>query len=289
MCSLKTIWTLTVISTVAVLARSAAGQPAMAPQPPINPKLPTFWVVGDSTVREGQDNGDIGQWGWGNPIASYFDHSRINVQNRALGGTSSKTFRTAGRWEAALAEMKPGDFLILQFGHNDRSPLDDKRRARGTLPGNGEETREIDNPVNGKHEVVHTFGWYMRQYVAEAKAKGVATVIMCSPIPRNNWVDGKVKRDVDYTKWAQEAANQSGALFINLNELVAQRYDAEGQRAVTDKYFPEKEVVHPDWAGAVLNAEIVVEAIKKLEGCELAKYLLAEAPKDLKPPSGKAR
>jgi hypothetical protein len=194
-----------------------------------------------------------------------------------------------GRWEGVLGEMKAGDYLIMQFGHNDRGPLDDAARARGTISGNGEETKEIDNPITKKHEVVHTYGWYIRKYVSDAKAKGAAGVIVCSPIPRNAWTEGKVNRNPSYTQWAEQAAKQAGASFINLNEMVAKRYDAEGQEKVTETYFPEKEVVHPDWAGAVLNAEYVVEGIKGLEGCELKKYLLAEGPKGLKPPSGKAR
>src|SRR6184192_3918968 len=95
---------------------SAQTRPTTAP---INPDLPTLWIIGDSTVRNGQDTGNNGQWGWGNPIASYFDTSKINVQNWALGGTSSRTFRTIGRWDKVLAQIKAGDFLILQFGHND--------------------------------------------------------------------------------------------------------------------------------------------------------------------------
>ena len=58
---------------------------------PIDPKLPTLWLIGDSTVRNGQDNGGNGQWGWGNPIVHYFDKTKINVQNRGAGGTSSWT------------------------------------------------------------------------------------------------------------------------------------------------------------------------------------------------------
>lgn len=262
---------------------------AFAPQPPVNPKLPTLWIIGDSTVRNGHDNGNNGQWGWGNPIVHFFDLSRINVQNRALGGTSSRSFRNMGLWDKVLAEMKAGDYVIMQFGHNDSGPLDDPARARGTIRGNGEETRDIDNPITKKHETVHTYGWYLRQYVAEAKKKGAKDVIICSPIPRNRWAEDKVMRNESYARPAEEAAKQAGADFINLNEIIAKRYDAAGQEKVTDEYFPEKEVVHTDWAGAVLNAECVVEGIRGLKDSDLAKYLLPNPPTDLKPPSGKAR
>src|SRR5277367_884028 len=105
--------------------RPAFNRPANRPIPALNPKLPTLWVIGDSTVRNGQDRGENGQWGWGNPIRSLFDQTRINVVNYALGGTSSRSYQTPSRvqkfseWDMVLNNMKPGDFLIMQFGHND--------------------------------------------------------------------------------------------------------------------------------------------------------------------------
>jgi lysophospholipase L1-like esterase len=266
----------------------ATAQTKPSTQPTMNPNLPTLWLIGDSTVRNGQDTGNNGQWGWGNPIRHYFDETKINIQNKAMGGTSSRTFQR-DLWPKILEQIKPGDFLIMQFGHNDAGPLDDDKRARGTIRGNGEEMKEIDNPITKRHEIVHSYGWYLRQFVAQAKEKGAKQVIICSPIPRNAWKDGKVSRNSSYASAAKEAAQQAGVFFIDLNELAATRYDQEGEEKVTQTYFPEKEVVHTDWAGAVLNASCVVDAIKGLAGCDLAAHLRAEAPKDLQPPSGKAR
>jgi lysophospholipase L1-like esterase len=257
-------------------------------QPTTNPNLPTLWLIGDSTVRNGRDTGNNGQWGWGNPIRHFFDETRLNVTNKAMGGTSSRTFYR-DLWPEILGQMKEGDFLIMQFGHNDAGPLDDDKRARGTIRGNGDETREIDNPITKKREVVHSYGWYLRQFVAEAKAKGVKQVIVCSPIPRNSWKDGKVNRNTSYSPAAKAAAEQAGVFFIDLNELVAQKYDSEGEQQVTDTYFPEKEVVHPDWAGAVLNAQCVVDGIRSFKDCELSSLLKPKPPTDLKNPTGKPR
>ena len=287
-----------VVAVACVAARDARSQlgPAKAERPPVNPDRPTLWIIGDSTVRNGHDTGDNGQWGWGNPIARFFDAARIDVQNRALGGTSSRSFRNLGQWDPVLAAIRPGDFLLMQFGHNDPGPLDDPARARGTLRGNGEQTREIDNPITHRHEVVHTYGWYLRDYAAAAKAKGAAQVIICSPIPRNAWANGRVARNSSYGPAAAAAAKQAGADFIDLNELTARRYDPLGQARVTDTYFPETrpgqkpEVVHTDWAGAVLNAEMVVEGIKALPHGDLATYLQPGTPPDLDhPPTGRAR
>src|ERR1700739_4154235 len=65
---------------------------------PTNPHPPTLFLVGDSTVRNGHGDGAGGQWGWGEPLVDYFDSSRINVVNRAIGGRSSRTYITEGHW-----------------------------------------------------------------------------------------------------------------------------------------------------------------------------------------------
>jgi rhamnogalacturonan acetylesterase len=163
---------------------------------PANPDLPTLFLIGDSTVRNGRGDGSNGQWGWGEPLVEYFDPAKINVVNRAVGGLSSRTYLTQGHWDRVLAMLKPGDFVMMEFGHNGSGPMDDPARARSTLRGTGEETREIDNPITKRHEVVHSYGWYLRKFIADAKARG-ATPIVCSPIPRKIWKDGKIARSAD--------------------------------------------------------------------------------------------
>ena len=152
---------------------------------PANPALPTLWIIGDSTVRNGQGDGANGQWGWGDEIAPFFNTQKINVVNRALGGTSSRTYYDF-HWPTVLDRIHKGDYVLMQFGHNDNGSLDDPARARGTLPGNGEETSTIDNPITRHQETVHTYGWYLRQIVAEARTHG-ATPVVLSLIPRKNW------------------------------------------------------------------------------------------------------
>src|SRR5436305_7465172 len=152
---------------------------------------PVFYIIGDSTVKNGDGTGKGGLWGWGDFIAGYFDTTRIGIENHALGGRSSRTFITEGRWDQVLSKLKKGDYVIMQFGHNDSGPLDDTARARGTIKGTGDETREIDNPITKQHEVVHTYGWYLRKFITDTKAKG-ATPIVCSLVPRKIWKDGKI-------------------------------------------------------------------------------------------------
>src|SRR5687768_5817171 len=150
-------------------------------------------------------------------IGSYLDPSKVTVVNAAIGGRSSRTFLTEGRWDRVMAELRPGDVVLVQFGHNDGGDpqLDPNKRGtgRGSLRGTGEQTREVTDPVTGKKETVHTYGWYLRQYVSGARSKG-ATAVICSPVPRNDWKGDKVLRaDQGYGKDAREVAAAEGVPF----------------------------------------------------------------------------
>jgi lysophospholipase L1-like esterase len=234
---------------------------------------PTVWLIGDSTVKTGNGKGAGGLWGWGDFLYRQFDTMKISIKNYALGGRSSRTFISEGLWDRVLAKVKEGDYVIIQFGHNDAGAVNDTIRARGTIKGTGDETEEIDNMITKKHEIVHSYGWYMRKYIADSKAKG-ATPIICSLIPRNIWENGKVVRSSeDYAKWAKESAINEKAFYINLNEIIAGKYEATGEDNVNAKYFPITDHTHTNEAGAILNAESVAEGIKSLKGCKLKKYL----------------
>ncbi|MCH5685362.1 hypothetical protein LWM68_14565 [Niabella sp. W65] len=67
---------------------------------------PVLYIIGDSTVKNGSGNGSDELWGWGSLIGSYFDTSRLSIENRAIGGRSSRTFITEGRWDAILKDLK---------------------------------------------------------------------------------------------------------------------------------------------------------------------------------------
>jgi rhamnogalacturonan acetylesterase len=235
--------------------------------------LPTLFIVGDSTVKTNTK----GQQGWGDPLAGLFDPAKIKVENRAIGGRSSRTFQTEGRWDKVLAAAKPGDFVLVQMGHNDAGPLDDARRARGTLRGTGEETREIDNPITRRKEVVHTYGWYLRKYVADARAKGMTPVIL-APVPRcpRRPVErGAVERN-DYVTWAGEVAKAEKVPFVNLNKFVLARYAGMAPADVRAKYFTPADGTHTSPAGARLNAACVAEGLRALTDCRLKDYLLPD-------------
>jgi lysophospholipase L1-like esterase len=231
-------------------------------------RKPTLFLIGDSTVK----NTHPPQQGWGSELGAFLKEDKIALENRALGGRSSRSYLREGLWKKVAAEIKPGDFVVMQFGHNDNGPLD-AEKARASIKGNGEEAKEVTIKESGAKETVHSFGWYMRKYISETKAKG-ATAIVCSLVPRDIWKDGKVTRSVDtgHGLWAKQAAEQAGAHFINLNGAVCDRYETLGQAKVHADFFPGDHT-HTNAAGAKLNAECVAEGLKKLPNGPLAAFL----------------
>ena len=220
-------------------------------------------------------NGTRGEEGWGEEIARFFDTQRLRVENRARGGRSSRTFQTEGLWDQVLTDARSGDFLLVQMGHNDGGPLDDPARARGTIRGTGDESREIDNPITHKKEVVHTYGWYLRKYITDAKAKGMRPIIL-SPVPRVP--RGKVEQGAEdknpYVTWAGEAARSQNVPFIDLNHLIMEHYAGLTPEEIKAKYFTEADNTHTSRAGAELNASCVVEGLRATKDSPLAACLL---------------
>ena len=234
--------------------------------------VPTLYLVGDSTMKS---NAPLR--GWASEVAAFFDPSKINVVNRAIGGRSSKTYIAEGKWQHVLNELKPGDFVVVQFGHNDAGKFDDPAaKGRPSLRGEGEETAELKKS-DGSTEAVHTFGWYMRKYGNDIRAKG-ATAIFCSMVPHKDWTsDGKIKRDErkSFVVWTRNAAAASGAIFIDLNEISATRMEKLGPAEV-EKLFADKRT-HSSPEGAKFNARCFVAGLQALDHDPLAQYLSNES------------
>ena len=160
-------WRVVLLLSLALGAQAASQQPSgppplsteIPPLPAIDPALPALFLVGDSTVKVGT----AGQMGWGEVVGEHFDRARITVVNYARGGRSSRTFQTEGLWDRVLTAMRPGDFVLIQFGHNDGGELFLTTRPRASLPGIGEETKEAVVELTGRTEVVHTFGWALAE------------------------------------------------------------------------------------------------------------------------------
>jgi len=228
---------------------------------------PTIYLIGDSTVR----NNNKEQWGWGSLLPEFFDSTKITISNQAMAGRSTRTFVKEGRWDNVLSTLKKGDYVMMQFGHNESSRPDTSRAGyRGVLKGTGEDTVQL-TWSNGTIETVHTYGWYIRKFVNDAKAKG-ATPIVLSMIPRNEFRDGKVLRaDKDYGLWAKQIAEEENVLFIDLNAITATKYDTLGPEKVKT-YFPGDHT-HTNQEGARVNAASIVDGIKANSKNSMNRYL----------------
>lgn len=234
-----------------------------------DPKLPTLWIVGDSTL-----NSNAPLRGWGQELAQFFNLTKINVVNRAIGGRSSRTFQYEGRWDKLLSELRKGDFVILQFGHNDVGIYNDPRsKDRPSLHSEGEETAETTR-VDGKNEIVHSFGWYMRKYGNDTRERG-ATMIFCSMVPHKDWDNGHILRKErdKWVKWTANAAVATQAAFIDLNEIIALEFERLGPEKVAPMFGDAR--THSTPAGALLNAQMVIGGIRALKKPALSKYLSA--------------
>ncbi len=243
---------------------------------PLNPALPTLFIVGDSTARNGPD------LGWGDHFAPFFDTTKINVANRAMAGRSSRTYYNEGRWDAVVAELKPGDYVLIQMGHNDggsgpEAILKDPK-SRGSIKGLGDETAALTlakpyttGPLAGQPtETIHTYGWYLRKYIADTRAKG-ANPILLTVTTRNIWKDGTIERDMGFRDFEMQLAAAEHIPIADMATLEADYYQALGPEK-TALNFPIDHT-HTSAAGATLNAGFVAESLRRIHS-PLTAYMI---------------
>jgi rhamnogalacturonan acetylesterase len=241
-----------------------------------NKTKPTVYIIGDSTVR----NSNRPQCGWGEMFYNFIDTNKIRISNQAIAGRSTRTFIKEKRWDKVLETLKPGDFVIMQFGHNEGSRPDTSRAGnRGVLRGTGDTIVNL-TWKDGTIETVHSYGWYLAKFVNDAKAKG-ATAIICSMIPRNefrstpdsliNPAKKVMRANKDFGKWAMEVAQQQDAFFVDLNKITSDKYDVLGPDEV--KKLFQGDHTHTNIDGAKINAESVAQGIKMIKKLKLKKYI----------------
>jgi rhamnogalacturonan acetylesterase len=263
---------LSLLCTVAAFAQTpttpdAPPQTNVTQNTPLNPTLPTLFIVGDSTARNQVD------LGWGDHFAHYFDTTKINIANRARAGRSSRSYYNEGLWANVLAEMKPGDFVLIQMGHNDGGgdPASDAK-ARSSVKGIGDETAEYlipkpftTGPIAGQtKETVHSYGWYLRKYINDTRAKK-ATPILLTVTIRNIWVhdaDGnlRIERDMGFRDYEYQIGASENVPVVDMATVEADRLDALGPEG-TALLFPIDHT-HTSAEGAERNAESVVIALR---------------------------
>lgn len=232
------------------------------------PGCPILFTIGDSTVRN-EDKDDDSMWGWGSVIDELFDTSRITVENHAMAGRSARTFLDEGRWDKVYNALQPGDFVLIQFGHNDGGDIN-VGKARGELHGAGPESKVFKMEKTGKNKVIYTYGWYLRKFIMDCKEKG-ATPIILSHTPRNKWQKGIIESNKEsFGLWARQAAMQTGAHFIDLNAISGKKLQSLGEGNTSEYY--KKDHTHTSKRGARMNSRSIAEGISGLD-CPLKNYL----------------
>lgn len=251
---------------------------------------PVVFITGDSTVKNADKNED-GMWGWGAVANTIFDESKIDIVNAAMAGRSCRSYLNEGRWDRVYNSLKPGDFVLIQFGHNDISPID-KPKYRGAIATASDtchvyrmqaakedlsKQNVIDqklksNTQAGSYEVVFSFGWYLKKFIQDVREKG-ATPILVSLTPRNEWTNGKIERRNDtYGKWYREVAEATGVEFVDLHNITADFLDKKcGKKEKAMKYF-NHDHTHTSLLGAKTNAQSIAQGLRA-NNSPLAKYL----------------
>jgi len=249
--------------------------------------LPRVFFTGDSTVKNA-DKDDDGMWGWASQASTVFDESKITLINAARAGRSTRTFIKEGLWDRVYKSLQPGDFVTIEFGHNDICPITDAK-GRGVI-ASAKDTLHVYKMDNGSYEVVYSFGWYLKKMIDDCREKG-ATPILVSLTPRNEWPNGKIeRRDGSYGKWYREVVEETGVEFVDLHNISADFLDKKfaKKRLSKDKekakaqvaqikekagavYF-KKDHTHTSKLGAQMNAQSFAKGLHQNHS-ELAKYL----------------
>lgn len=168
----------------------------------INQKTTTIFIIGDSTAAKKDLSKGSPERGWGMALQCYFDEAFIRVDNHAVNGRSSKSFIGEGRWKQVLDKLQPGDYVVIQFGHNDEKPGE----TRHTDPGS-------------------TFDYTLAKYVRETREKGGIPILM-NPVVRRNFAKKQVSSAGDdeslrNTTFKDGANVQEGDSLVDTHGLYA--------------------------------------------------------------------
>lgn len=235
-----------------------------------------IYLIGDSTMADYADNYDQGKdyyetrypvTGWGqvfqeefagadlSQFSHLFNADSVLIDDRARGGRSTRTFFQEGRWRKVYQDLKVGDLVMMQFGHNDMAENKTERYVN----------------IEGYKE-------FLRLYVSQTRDKGALPIIL-SPVCRNYpWEDGQLQNvHGAYPDAALEVAEELKVLFIDLNQLSMDAFSAKGKDYVSQNYFMNlpagKYQAYPDGQsdnthfqpeGAKTVAKLVFDAMKTL-------------------------
>lgn len=162
---------------------------------------------------------------------------------------------------------------MIQFGHNDAGDIN-TGKARAELPGSGNESKVFKMEKTGSYQVVYSFGWYLRKFIIDVKEKGAVPIVL-SHTPRNKFDNGEIERNTNsFGKWTREAAEATGAYFIDLNKISGDKLQDMGYNQglrVVGEYF-NHDHTHTSLKGARMNARSIADGLKATD-CPLKNFL----------------
>ena len=190
-----------------------------------------------------------------------------------MAGRSARTYLEEGRWDKVYDALQPGDYVLIQVGHNDAGAIN-TGKARAELPGSGDESKVFLMEATRKYNVVYTFGWYLRKFIMDVQEKGAIPIVL-SHTPRNMWDNNQIQRNTaSFGKWTRDAAMATGACFIDLNKITADKLQKlgyeEGLKMVAPYFCGDH--THTSLEGARLNAQSIADGLKQTD-CTLKNYL----------------
>lgn len=223
---------------------------------------PVLFLIGDSTMANKENPDKNPEHGWGQVLPQFFT-AGIEIQNHAVNGRSSKSFRTEGRWDQVEKQLKKGDFVIIQFGHNDQKIKD---------------SAKFTNPYT-------QYRANLERYVRETRAKGAIPILMTS-IVRRNFNENGVLIDThkEYPLVVRIVSSEMKVAFVDMQLLTEQleiSYGPENSKQLhlhykkgENLYYPEgkEDDTHLSEPGAEAIARLAVKSMKTLK-IGLEKYI----------------
>jgi lysophospholipase L1-like esterase len=222
--------------------------------------MPTLYIVGDSTSTD-QSGEPFNSWG---QMLPRFFKPEVAVANHGESGESLRGFLGERRWAKVLSLLKPGDYVLIQMGHNDQ-----KEKGEGV-------------------GAFTTYKTDLKRFVADTREHGATPVLISSMNRLNFGEDGKIVSTLgDYPEAVRQAAKETNSALIDLNAMSKTFYDALGQ---TDAHlaFAGKDTTHHDNYGSYELAKCIVEGIRQNK-LPVAKFLVDMPPFDPAHPDPVAR
>jgi len=221
----------------------------------------TLYTIGDSTMANKKDPDKNPEHGWAQVLQPFFKDNFV-VENKAVNGRSTKSFINEKRWDSIYKKLKKGDYVFIEFGHNDEKIEDSTRYT---------------NPHT-------TYRYNLIRFVKESREKGAIPVLLTSIARRNfNEKGVLVPTHGDYPLETRLVAQEYKVPFIDLEyytELLEQSYGPERSKelhlhfkAGENQYYDKDKAddTHLSLKGATAIAQIVINQIKKLEDPSLEK------------------